>query len=324
MRNMGKLTVSTPNELELTMTRVFNAPRRMVFDAHTKPELLKRWLGVHRGWWMAVCDIDLRVGGAYRYVWRGPDRKDMGVSGVFREIVSPERLVNTERFDDAWYTGEALNTLLLIEEGGKTTLTSTLRFESKEARDEVLRSPMDGGVATGYDTLEQLLSSELKTPHDKELTMIDTPRILQTEAQLTALIHVTVPRAGIQQVMGPGISELMATVAGQGIKPAGPWFTHHLRITPDEFDFEIGIPVTTPVKAAGRVKPGHWPAMKVVRTVYQGPYEGMGPAWGEFEGWMKQQGLQPAQDLWEVYVAGPESGPDPKTWRTELNRPLVD
>ncbi|MCY1031010.1 SRPBCC family protein [Corallococcus sp. BB11-1] len=164
MKSTGNLKVSTPSDLELTMTRIFNAPRRLVFDAHTKPELLKRWLGVHRGWSMAVCEIDLRVGGAYRYVWRGPDRKDMGVSGIFREITPPERLVNTERFDDAWYTGEALNTLLLTEEGGKTTLTSTMRFESKAARDEVLRSPMEGGVAFGYDMLEQLLSAQLDSP----------------------------------------------------------------------------------------------------------------------------------------------------------------
>ncbi|WP_199732652.1 MULTISPECIES: SRPBCC domain-containing protein [Corallococcus] len=315
MKNTGNLKVSTPSDLELTMTRVFNAPRRLVFDAHTKPELLKRWLGVHRGWSLAVCDIDLRVGGAYRYVWRGPDRKDMGVRGVFREIVAPERLVNTERFDDAWYTGEALNTLLLTEEGGKTTLTSTMRFESKDARDEVLRSPMEQGVASGYDMLEQLLASPLSG--------IATPQITQTEDQPIAVIHVTIPRAEIQQVMGPGISELMATVAAQGLKPTGPWFTHHLRITPDTFDFEIGVPVTTPVKAAGRVKPGLWPAMKVARSVYQGPYEGLGQAWGEFGAWIEQQGLTPAQDLWEVYVAGPESGPDPKTWRTELNRPLL-
>ncbi|RYZ44183.1 MAG: AraC family transcriptional regulator [Myxococcaceae bacterium] len=153
--------------------------------------------------------------------------------------------------------------------------------------------------------------------------MIDTPQILQTEARLTAVIRVTVPRAEIQQVMGPGISELMATVAAQGIQPAGQWFTHHLRITPDVFDFEIGVPVTTPVKASGRVSPGGWPAMKVARTVYQGPYEGMGPAWGEFDAWIKAQGLQPAQDLWEVYVTGPESGMDAKAWRTEFNRPLV-
>ncbi|WP_375759041.1 GyrI-like domain-containing protein [Corallococcus exercitus] len=154
--------------------------------------------------------------------------------------------------------------------------------------------------------------------------MIETPRITQTDAQHTAFIHVTVPRSELRQVMGPGISEVMATVAAQGLKPAGPWFVHHLRIDPDVFDLEISVPVPSPVKAAGRVQPGLWPAMKVVRAVYQGPYEGLGAAWGEFDGWIREQGLKTAQDVWEVYVSGPESSPDPKTWRTECNRPLLD
>jgi effector-binding domain-containing protein len=153
--------------------------------------------------------------------------------------------------------------------------------------------------------------------------MLDTPRILQTAAQVTAIIHLTVPREAIQNVMGPGIGELMAAVAAQGITPAGPWFTHHLRIAPDIFDFEISIPVTAPVAAVGRMQPSHWPAMRVARTVYRGPYEGLGTAWGEFDAWIAANGHTPAPDLWECYVAGPESSPDPATWRTELNRPLI-
>lgn len=154
--------------------------------------------------------------------------------------------------------------------------------------------------------------------------MIETPRIVQTIAQLTAVIPVTVARNEIRTVMGPGISELMATVAAQGIAPAGPWFTHHLRTDPQVFDFEISVPVTSPVQTKGRVRPGLWPVMKVVRTVYQGPYEGMGAAWGEFDAWIQAQGLKTGQDFWEVYVAGPESGADPKLWRTEFSRRLLD
>ena len=93
---------------------------------------------------------------------------------------------------------------------------------------------------------------------------------------------------------------------------------------PDIFDFEISVPVTAPVAAAGRVKPGQWPAMKVARTLYHGPYEGLGEAWGEFMDWIKANGHTPRADLYECYVAGPESSPDPATWRTELNRPLTD
>ena len=153
--------------------------------------------------------------------------------------------------------------------------------------------------------------------------MLDKPQITQTTAQLTAIIHLTIPRKEIRNVMGPGISELMAAIAAQGIAPAGPWFTHHLRMDPGIFDFEISVPVTTPVVATGRVKPGQLPAAKVARTVYHGPYEGLGEAWGEFDAWIAANGHTPASDLWECYVAGPESNPDPATWRTELNRPLT-
>jgi effector-binding domain-containing protein len=153
--------------------------------------------------------------------------------------------------------------------------------------------------------------------------MIDTPQITQSADQLTAIIRLTVPRAEIRNVMGPGIRELMATVAAQGIGPAGPWFTHHLRMDPEIFDFEISVPVTAPVVAAGRVKPSQLPAAKVARTVYRGPYEGLADAWGEFNAWIAANGHTPAENLWECYVAGPEKDPDPSTWRTELNRPLT-
>jgi effector-binding domain-containing protein len=153
--------------------------------------------------------------------------------------------------------------------------------------------------------------------------MIDTPENTETAAQLTAVIHLTIPRGEIQNVMGPAIGEVMATVAAQGITPAGPWFTHHLRMDPANFDFEVGVPVAAPVVAAGRVKPGAWPAAKVARTVYHGPYEDLGAAWGEFDAWIAANGHAPAGDLWECYVAGPESSSDPTNWRTELYRPLI-
>lgn len=153
--------------------------------------------------------------------------------------------------------------------------------------------------------------------------MLDEPHIAQTAALATAVIRITVPREEIQNVMGSGYGELMAAVAAQGIAPAGPWFTHHLRNPADTFDFEIGVPVAAPVAAAGRVKPGELRAATVARTVYRGPYEGLAAAWGEFMTWIAAQGHTPAPDLWECYVAGPESSADPAAWRTELNRPLI-
>ena len=152
--------------------------------------------------------------------------------------------------------------------------------------------------------------------------MIEVPQITETADQLTAFIPLVVPRDEIQHVMGPSIREVYAAIAAQGIAPAGPWFTHHRRRPSDTFDFDVCVPVSTPVTEAGRVKPGRLPAARVARTVYTGPYEGLSAAWGEFGAWIEANGHTPREDLWECYLVGPESSPDPSTWRTELNRPL--
>jgi effector-binding domain-containing protein len=153
--------------------------------------------------------------------------------------------------------------------------------------------------------------------------MIEPPQILHTSAQITAGVHVTTPRDEIGRVMGPAIREVYETIAAQGLAPAGPWFTHHSKMTPGIFDFDACVPVTAPVTAIGRVSPGHLPAVKVARTVYEGPYEGLGEAWGEFMEWIEANGLTPADNLWECYLVGPESESDPARYRTELNRPLI-
>jgi uncharacterized protein YndB with AHSA1/START domain len=159
--NMGKLQVTTPSEREIAMIRVFDAPRSLVFDAWTKPELLKRWLGVRGGWTFAVCEVDLKVGGSYRFVWRGPTGAEMGMGGVYREIVRPERLVATEKFDEPWYEGDALDTTTFVERGGKTTATTTVRYASREVRDAVLKTPMLTGVAESYDKMAEVLASRV-------------------------------------------------------------------------------------------------------------------------------------------------------------------
>lgn len=160
MKKVGRLDVEVSGDREIVMRRVFDAPRRLVFDSHTKPELMKRWLFGPDGWSLPVCEVDLRVGGKIRYVWRRErDGHEMGMTGVFREIVAPERLVSTERFDDPWYPGEGLNTIVLAEAGGRTTLTYTLTYESKTARDQALESGMETGMATGFDRLEGILTA---------------------------------------------------------------------------------------------------------------------------------------------------------------------
>ena len=158
-KNSANLEITTPSDRELVMKRVFDAPREMVFDAWTRPELLKRWLGARPPWYMAICEVDLRVGGAYRYVWRKDDGTEMGMGGVYREIVRPERIVCTEVFDDPWYEGEALDTTVLTEQDGKTTCTMTVLYASKEVRDSVVQGPAASGVAESYDRLDELLAS---------------------------------------------------------------------------------------------------------------------------------------------------------------------
>jgi uncharacterized protein YndB with AHSA1/START domain len=158
--NTTKLKVTAQGDREIQMTREFNAPRAMVFDACTRPELVQRWLLGPEGWSLPVCEIDLRVGGRLRYVWKHTSRgTEMGLTGVFREIVVPERIVHTEKFDQPWYPGEAVITTQLTERGGTTTLTMTLLYESKEIRDGVIQSPMEEGVGVSYDRLEAVLAS---------------------------------------------------------------------------------------------------------------------------------------------------------------------
>jgi len=142
----------------IVMTRVFDAPRERVFDAFTTPEIVKQWMVPPDGWSLAACEIDLIVGGAFRYVWRnGADGQEFVVSGVFTEIVRPERVVHTERFDDPDFPGESLETWTFEERDGKTTLTTTLLYESKEARDRALEYGADQCTA-GYDRLATILA----------------------------------------------------------------------------------------------------------------------------------------------------------------------
>jgi effector-binding domain-containing protein len=154
--------------------------------------------------------------------------------------------------------------------------------------------------------------------------MLATPQIVQSSVQEAAVIRLTIPRSEMMKVFGPAVGELMAALAAQGVEPVGAVFAHHLRMPPDTFDFELGVKVATSVKASGRMKPGQLPAVKVARTVYSGPYEGLPSAWDEFIKWMKANGHEQAENLWEVYSVGPQSTPDSANWRTELNRPITN
>ncbi len=153
--------------------------------------------------------------------------------------------------------------------------------------------------------------------------MIDTPEIVLTEPRRAAVIRLTIPREEIRSVMGPAIGEVMAVLAAQGIAAAGAVFSHHFRMDPEFFDFDVGVPVEGDVLPDGRVKEGHLPGVKAARSVHRGPYEELDSAWGELQAWVESRGLERAPDLWECYLLGPESGAAPEAWRTELIQPLL-
>jgi uncharacterized protein YndB with AHSA1/START domain len=157
----GSLKITPVDDLDVVITRTFDAPRRLVWDAHTKPDLLARWFGVFDGWTLDECDLDLRVGGAYRYVWRNLSRDhDTIIVGVFREITPPGRLVYTERFEAPFVSdGDAVNTAVFEERNGRTLLTLTAHVDSVEAREAMLASGMEVGLVPSYATLDELLRS---------------------------------------------------------------------------------------------------------------------------------------------------------------------
>lgn len=223
MRYPNTFAVSTSGDRALEISRSFGAPRALVFDAFTKPELVRQWLLGPPGWTMPVCEIDLSIGGAYRYVWRKAGVRDMGIGGSFREIVRPTKLVATEKFDDAWYPGEAVNTTVFAEKGALTEVTITVLYESKEAREIASRSGMETGMAAGFDRLEDLMLAA------------EAPSVVDVPGRLAAAIHVTIPRRDIQTVMGrrsvrmaDGVSAAAADLTRQRCRVGRRGFTSRL------------------------------------------------------------------------------------------------
>jgi uncharacterized protein YndB with AHSA1/START domain len=181
MATIGKLTVTPQGEREVALTRQFDAPRHLVFEALTTPELLRRWLLGPPGWVMTECEIDARVGGTYRYAWRHTDGSVIGICGTCTEVVPPKLLASRERFDLPWFErsrgaedamvldslrpgldrfdpGETVVSQKLAERSGKTTLNMTIRYDSHETRDMVLKTGMAMGMEAGYGRLDELLA----------------------------------------------------------------------------------------------------------------------------------------------------------------------
>ena len=157
MTETKKAVVTAPGEKEIVIKRIFDAPRRLVFEAYTKPEYLKRWLLGPPGWEMVVCDVATKVGDRYRYEWRNAEGTQFGIGGVCREFVRPERIVCTEFMDG--FPSESVTSVVLVEERGKTTLTTTCLYQSREVRDAALKSGMEHGIEASYSRLDELFAA---------------------------------------------------------------------------------------------------------------------------------------------------------------------
>lgn len=155
MSNAATLQVTTPTDREVVMTRVVEAPRGLVWEAWTSPKHVPRWMLGPEGWSMPVCEIDLRPGGTWHFVWRKANGTEMDMKGTYKEVAPPERLVSTEKWGPEW--PETINTLTLVEKGGRTTVTQTILYPSKEARDAALKTGMSEGASQSFDRLDQYL-----------------------------------------------------------------------------------------------------------------------------------------------------------------------
>ncbi len=156
------LTITTPGDRQIVVTRRFDAPRELVFLCYSKPELLRRWYGLP-DWTTFVCDIDFRVGGKWRIGQRSPDGYELASQGLYTAIVAPERIEQTEFYDDNWTQGGTVNALALSEAGGVTTSTMTITFTSPEARAAAAASPMAVGMEIGFKRLDAVLAAEQQT-----------------------------------------------------------------------------------------------------------------------------------------------------------------
>lgn len=293
---------STPSDLEIVALRVVKAPRALVWEVYTRPEHVRTWMLGPPGWTMVTCEMDLRVGGAWRWVWRDQGGAELALSGAYREVTRPVRLVSTESWGPTF--PETVNTVTFTEEAGRTTIRTSVVYPSLEARDAALGSGMAEGMEATFHRLDAHLEG---------------PQRFEAEPVRAAFVPLRIPRAQIGEVMGPGLAELRATLAAQGVSATGPWFTHHLRMEPGVFDFRIGLPVDRDVTAAGRVVPGTLDLGPCVRGVLLGGYEGLAGAWPRLDAWIGAQGLTARPDLVEVYASDPSS---PEGGRTELFRPL--
>ncbi len=311
MTKIGNLAVSLPSDTEIVMTREFAAPRKLVFECWTKPELLSRWLLGPPGWTMPVCEIDLKVGGAYRYLWRNVANpsKEFGSSGHYTEIQAPSRLRCTELFDGEPPESEAVNSLTFIEAGGKTTLVTTMRVASKELRDRIVSTGMAKGVEASYVALDAMLAKGSVMNNPKDCS------IVEVSCQPTAAIKGEVPFSRMRQAHQEARAKLLAALPTLNAGKTGLFVTRTGMPTAKGLYMEIGLMVAKDFAPAGDIVPSELPAGRAAHYKLVGGFENLPSAWPFLMGWVAEQGLKPAGINWEVYGA---TAADPAKQETDL------
>lgn len=283
------------------MTRGFAAPRPLVFDAFTRPELVRRWLTGPDGWTMPVCEIDLTVGGAYRYGWQQPGRDSFGVSGVFREIVRPERIVHSENFEPGWYSGEALVTTTFHQDGGGTLVRMAVDYGTAEIRDKAVATGMAKGVERSYERLGDMLASPYV--------------IVDVERQATAVVSCDVAFAGIRDAQQSARAKIATALPRLGAGKPGAAVTLTRMTGNGRLYMEPGVIVERSFAPEGDVVPSELPAGRAVRHLLLGSFEQLPQAWPALLGWCEAQGLKRDGRCWEIY--GPQAS-GPAIQQTEL------
>lgn len=288
MRSTLDLTMA--GDREIVMVRRFQAPRALVFRAFTEPALVSRWLLGPPDWKMPVCEIDLRVDGAFRYVWRHADGREMGLSGIFREIVPGERLVHTELFDADWTGGETRVTTSFLEAAGSTTARIAVLYPSREARDAAARSGMETGIDASYARLDEIL-----------VLPVTAPRVVDVVEQHALVVRKTVSfgeMRAAQQAAAPLLEQAMRHA---GLADA-PRFTVW-RMQDGGVDYGPGRLVPSAVAGQGAVRALALPAGRAAHLRLVGGFEHLPAAWPHLFDACRSHGWHATGLNWEVYRA---------------------
>lgn len=297
MNLQGGFSLEPIGTREIAIARRFAASRALVFRAWTEPAIVRRWLTGPPGWAMPVCEIDLKVGGALRYVWRHDDGREMGMSGSFLEIAPAVRLVHSELFDEDWTGGEARVTTNFAEAGGGTTVQITVLYASTEARDAAARSGMEEGITASYDRLDDILALDVLTT-----------QLVEVGQQTALVVRKTVEMSGMGAAQHAARPLLDAALRDAGL--SGPRLTVWRSPQDGRIDYAPGVLIAQPLPVQGEVSLLTIPAGRAAHLCFQGGYEGLPAAWARLFGDCKKEGWRPDGLNWEVYT---ETTPAPVT-----------